>query len=193
MRDVVGLDEAGMGPLAGPVCAAALCIMPGFAPSSKLLASVRDSKKISRLRRENMYEALVNNPLVRYATGVVSARVIDRINIRNAGRLAMKRAIVKLARAYGISLKQTTALIDGTVALSNFPGAQKSVARGDQRVYSIAAASIIAKVTRDRIMARIHKKYPQYNFIRHKGYGTQAHYAALAQCGSSPVHRKSFL
>lgn len=190
---VIGIDEAGMGPLAGPVCAAAVWLLPGFSISDEILASVYDSKKVSPTKRERIYKAFISNPLLRYAAGTASARTIDRINIRNAGILAMERAARKLARAHGVALSHATTLIDGTVVLPNFPGIQKSIVRGDQKIYSVAAASIIAKVTRDRAMKRLHKTYPHYGFAKHKGYGTREHYRALAKHGPSPAHRKTFL
>lgn len=192
-RAIIGLDEAGMGPLAGPVCAGAVCIAPGFTPSTEPLALVYDSKKLSPVQRESIYKAFVKDPRVRFATGTVSVRVIDRINIRNAGRLAMERAAAKLGWKHDIALESAAAVIDGTVTLSDFPGIQESIVKGDQKIYSVAAASIIAKVTRDRIMGRLHKKYPHYGFAQHKGYGTRGHYRALKRHGASPEHRKTFL
>jgi ribonuclease HII len=190
---VIGLDEAGMGPLAGPVCAAAISIGLEFSVSDDVLASVYDSKKVPSAKREQIYNAFVRHPAVRYATATVSARTIDAVNIRNAGALAMKRAAEKMMRTHALAPTDCTAVIDGTVRLPDFPTTQQSVIRGDQKVYSVAAASIIAKVTRDRIMRRLDKKYPHYGFASHKGYGTAAHYRALKANGPSPEHRKTFL
>ena len=190
---VIGLDEAGMGPLAGPVCAAAISIGPKFSISDEVLASVYDSKRVPPAKREQIYKTFVGHPAVRYATATVSARTIDTLNIRNAGALAMKRAAKKMMRTHAMAPIDCTAVIDGTVRLSDFPATQQSIIRGDQKVYSVAAASIIAKVTRDRIMRRLDKKFPAYGFADHKGYGTAAHYRALKKNGPSPEHRKTFL
>ena len=175
---VAGLDEAGRGPLAGPVVAAAVIFNSKF-----LLKGINDSKKLSEKQREEIYEILIKHKDVKWGVGIVSEKIIDKINILEATKLAMKKAAEKISPDF--------LLIDGTVKLHCATG-QKQIIKGDQKVFSIAAASIIAKVTRDRIMQKIHKKYPQYGFGQHKGYGTKAHFANLEKFGPCKIHRKSF-
>ena len=148
---------------------------------------VKDSKQLSAKQRENIYAKLIKCPEVQWGVGVVSEKVIDKINILEATKLAMQKIIKKLSPDF--------LLLDGNFKI-NFAclplGRQKSIIRGDQKVISIAAASIIAKVTRDKIMQKLHKKYPQYGFDKHKGYGTKLHTEMLAKYGACPIHRKSF-
>jgi len=187
---VAGLDEAGRGPLAGPVVAAAVVVRQ--IPRNKMqFPKIDDSKKLSAAQREFFYEKLIHNENVRWGIGVVSEKIIDKINILEATKLAMKKAVKNLNADF--------LLIDGNftlnpVAFAKDFGApkQKSIIKGDQRVFSIAAASIIAKVTRDRIMRQMHKKYPEYGFDRHKGYGTAAHLLAIENFGPCKIHRKTF-
>lgn len=176
---VVGLDEAGRGPLAGPVVAGAVF----FKKNCKINLKINDSKKLSQKQREEFYEILTNHKEVKWGVGVVSEKVIDKINILQASKLAMQKAVKNLNADF--------LLIDGNFKLQN-KISEKSIIRGDQKVFSIAAASIIAKVTRDRIMKKMHKKYPDYGFHLHKGYGTALHMANLKQFGPSKIHRKSF-
>lgn len=192
---VVGIDEAGRGPLAGPVVACALTIMPelgvkslrlqGVAHSSKL----KDSKKLNPKQREQIYGVLKNTEGVQWATGRVSERMIDKINIFKATKLAMIKAVRNLEKK--ISQPAELLLIDGNFGL-DLPMAQKSIIRGDEKIFLIKLASIVAKVERDCLMMRWHKKYPQYGFDRHKGYGTKIHLATLAQLGPCKIHRISF-
>jgi len=179
-KRVAGLDEAGRGPLAGPVVVAAVSLSakPG-------LAGVKDSKKLSPKKREELYQVLTNHPKVKWAVAKVSEKVIDRINILEATRLGMKRAALKL------NPKINFLILDGKMSL-DLPLPQKSIVKADDKVLSCAAASIIAKVTRDRMMERYHKKYPQYGFDRHKGYPTIHHCQMLKKHGSSLIHRKTF-
>ena len=189
---VVGLDEAGRGPLAGPVAAAAVVVRPEH---SVLLSArrdakifiknfgIRDSKQLSEKKREELYEVLVNHPAIEWGIGVVSEKVIDKINILEATKLAMLEAAENLQADF--------LLLDGNFKI-NSKISQKSIIKGDQKVFSISAASIIAKVTRDRIMQKMHKKYPKYNFAAHKGYGTALHIKNLQNFGPCKIHRKTF-
>ena len=181
---VVGLDEAGRGPLAGPVVAAAVMLNLKFKNKNlKLLDEVNDSKKLSEKQREILFKILADHEDVKWGIGIVSEKVIDKINILEASKLAMQKAIKKLDADY--------ILIDGNFKIK-FEGQQKSIIKGDQKVFSIAAASIIAKVTRDRIMDKLHKKYPQYGFNKHKGYGTALHIEMIKKYGPCKIHRKTF-
>lgn len=176
---VVGIDEAGRGPLAGPVVACALY----FNKMPDLL--VKDSKQLSFKQREEIYRLLKKDLNVEWGIGKVSEKVIDKINILNATKLAMKRAVRNLKK------ETDFLLIDGNFNLDiNIP--QKSVIKGDQKVMSIAAASIVAKVTRDRMMLKYHQRYPQYCFDRHKGYGSQLHRELIRKYGYCSLHRRSF-
>ena len=181
---MAGLDEAGRGPLAGPVIAATVIIKPCLKWNFKHLR-LRDSKKLSLKRREEFYKLITKNPAIKWGIGRVSEKVIDKINILEATKLAMRKAIKKLKR------KPDFLILDGNFKIDiNLP--QRSIIKGDEKVFSCAAASVIAKVYRDRIMQRYHKKYPQYGFDKHKGYGTKLHRAILKKYGPSKIHRKSF-
>ncbi|NPV52161.1 MAG: ribonuclease HII [Firmicutes bacterium] len=177
--NVAGVDEAGRGPLAGPVVAAAVIL-----PRGVEIPYLNDSKKLSPGRREALYE-IIKGCAVAVSVGVVSHDIIDRINILQATFLAMQEAISKL------SVRPDYILVDGRdIPQSILP--QKGVVGGDGRCSCIAAASIIAKVTRDRIMIDLDKHYPQYGFAKHKGYGTREHIDALRTHGPCPFHRMSF-
>lgn len=177
---MVCLDEAGRGPLAGPVVACAVWLKPGFNRFQ-----IRDSKQLSAKKREELYQILTKHRAVEWGIGRVSERVIDRINILEATKLAMKRAVQKLKR------KPDFLILDGKMALDlKIP--QKSIVKADEKVFSCAAASIIAKVSRDRAMERWHKKYPGYGFDKHKGYPTKYHRKMLKKYGLCKIHRKSF-
>jgi len=186
---VAGLDEAGRGPLAGPVVAAAVILDSRLRGNDKL-GNINDSKKLSEKQREEIYEILINNKDIKWGVGIVSEKVIDKINILEATKLAMRKAISSLRGAKRRG-NPDFLLIDGNFKI-DCATPQKSIIKGDQKVFSIAAASIIAKVTRDRIMQRMHKKYPQYGFDKHKGYGTKAHFENLKKFGPCKIHRKSF-
>ena len=175
-----GVDEAGRGPLAGPVCAAA-CVLP----RALVIPGLNDSKKIPEKKREALYDVILEHAVT---AGIAFAEVeeIERLNILNATYLAMNRAISQLIP------KPDLALIDGNRASGiTFPC--RCIVKGDASCADIAAASILAKVTRDRYMIRMAEQYPQYGFEQHKGYGTASHYAALREFGPSPIHRPSFL
>lgn len=177
---ICGVDEAGRGPLCGPVVAAA-CILPeGYIPEG-----INDSKKLTEKKREKLFDIICENA-VAYCIAEASVEEIDRLNILEADLLAMRRAIE------GLSLKADYALIDGNIA-RDFPIPAKAVIHGDAISPSIAAASILAKVTRDRLCLALDREYPQYGIAKHKGYGTKIHMDALRQYGPSPIHRKQFI
>ena len=177
---VAGIDEAGRGPLAGPVVAAAVILHDGYHHDV-----LTDSKRLSRTQRETLYEELTTHPDIRWAAATVEAAEIDRINILQATHAAMREALSQLPRA------PCHALIDGR-RVPHFPIPHTALAGGDGLSFSIAAASIIAKVTRDRLMERADSLYPGYEFARHRGYGTALHLARLGLLGPSPIHRHSF-
>ena len=179
-RLVCGVDEAGRGPLAGPVCAAAVIL-----PENVNIPGLNDSKKLSDKRRREMYP-LIKEQAIAYSIAFATEEEIDRINILQATFLAMQRAID------GLQIKADFALIDGN-RQKDFGVPVKTIVGGDGLSASIAAASILAKVTRDDFMLEVAKEYPQYGFEVHKGYGTKAHYEALARCGPCKAHRMTFL
>lgn len=187
LRWVAGVDEAGRGPWAGPVVAAAVCFEVEFVlhehPLS--LAGLTDSKKLSSGRRDHFYTLLTGTPAISVGVGVVDVDEIDQINILRATHKAMHRALSAL------SARVDLALVDGR-PVPGLPCASRAVVKGDSLSLSIAAASVIAKVTRDRLMVDLDRRYPQYGFARHKGYGTKYHLNALRAHGPSPCHRRSF-
>ncbi|WP_018969733.1 ribonuclease HII [Rubritalea marina] len=178
---VIGIDEAGRGPLAGPVSAAAVLLPDGF--SHPLLD---DSKKLSEKKREQIYADLMADDGIRWGHAYVEAEEIDSINILKATHLAMARAV----EGIGLDLSPYC-LIDG-LAVPQFPYESEGIVKGDSKSMSIAAASIIAKVKRDRAMVKYAEQYPGYGFERHKGYGTKVHLEALRSLGPCPIHRLSF-
>ncbi len=177
---VCGIDEAGRGPLAGPVVAAAVILPEGIQ-----LPGVNDSKKITEKKREILFDFVKEHALA-YGIGEASETEIDEINILQATFLAMRRAVEAL------QLPADYALVDGN-RIQGLPIPAETVIGGDGKVLSIAAASILAKVTRDRYMRDMAAQYPEYGFEKHKGYGTKAHYSAIEQYGICPLHRKTFL
>ncbi len=177
---ICGVDEAGRGPLAGPVCAAAV-ILPLYAE----IPGLTDSKKLTDKKRRELFP-LIQEQAIAYGIGFASEKEIDEINILQATFLAMERALDQLR------VKPDLALIDGNRE-KNFGLPVKTVVKGDSLSLNIAAASVLAKVSRDDLMESMAKEYPQYGFEVHKGYGTKAHYAALTEHGPSPIHRRSFL
>ena len=209
---VVGLDEAGRGPLAGPVVAAAVIIKNPKSKTlnskkiqsannqntkqfRKLLKEVKDSKQLSSKKREELYREIVSCPYIVFRAGKAGEKVIDKINILEATKLAMVKAVKKLKR------KPDFLILDGNFILPakalakagiNKSITQKSIVKADEKVFSCAAASIIAKVTRDRIMQRYHRKFPRYGFDKHKGYGTKLHLKMLKKYGPSLIHRLTF-
>lgn len=196
---VVGLDEAGRGPLAGPVVACAVCVLDfknwDLFRNSKLEIRnlrLRDSKLLSAKQRTLIYEELRRNTDLEWGIGRVSEKQIDKINILQATRLAMKKAFQSLSRKlHKKGVEPQLLIIDGT-SLIDVSISQKAIIKADATVLQCMAASIIAKVTRDRLMIKLHKKYPVYGFDRHKGYGTRMHIEMIARYGSSPIHRQSF-
>jgi len=176
---VAGVDEAGRGPLAGPVVAAAVIF-----PQNIFIAGINDSKKLSSIRREELFHVIQKKALS-FAVGIVDEKEIDRINILRATFKAMRMAIG------GLSVHPDHLLIDGRPLPEKiYP--QTAIIKGDQKSFSIAAASILAKVVRDQIMIKYDKDYPQYGFARHKGYGTKQHVKAIREYGPCEIHRKSF-
>jgi ribonuclease HII len=204
---VVGLDESGRGCLAGPVVAAAVVLKnpefeirnPKQILNSKFqipnkLKEVNDSKKLSEKKREKLYDILINHPAIVWGIGKVGPKVIDRINVLEATKLAMKRAIINLISRLPIADYQSLKLfliLDGKMKLE-LEIAQESIVGADGKIFSCAAASILSKVIRDRAMARYHKKYPQYGFAEHKGYATKRHREILKQDGPCKIHRMTF-
>ena len=177
---IAGVDEAGRGPLAGPVCAAA-CILP----RNLEIPGLNDSKKLSSKARDSLYDIIINSA-VSYGIAFASVEEIESLNILNATFLAMNRALSQL------SPQPALALIDGN-RNSGISIPSRCVVKGDSLCADIAAASVLAKVTRDRYMLTMAEQYPEYGFEKHKGYGTAQHYAALRQFGPSSIHRPSFL
>ncbi|MCB0324411.1 MAG: ribonuclease HII [Bdellovibrionales bacterium] len=183
---VIGLDEAGRGPLAGPVTAAAVVLAPG----SALSEAVTDSKALSEPRRERAYDEVTARAMS-YAVVSVDVEEIDRINILQATKRAMERAVLQVLSSLGLAETEASLLIDGNFAI-NSGCRQESVIGGDATVTAISAASILAKVTRDRLMRDFDAIYPQYGFASHKGYGTRFHRERIREHGPSVIHRRTF-
>jgi ribonuclease HII len=177
---IAGVDEAGRGPLAGPVASAAVIL-----PRGLYIEGLNDSKKVSVKRREELFDIIIDKAIA-YNISLISNEVIDSINILNATKLSMKNSVE------GLKIKPDFVLVDA-VTIPAISQKQKGIIKGDAKSVSIAAASILAKVTRDRLMQEYHKKYPEYNFSAHKGYGTSEHVAAIKAHGICDIHRKSFL
>lgn len=182
---IAGLDEVGRGPLAGPVVAACVIVGPDFELDSEELKLVADSKKLSSEKREQLFRVIKEKTLA-VEIGVVDNLAIDKINILQATFLAMRRSLKK------IDLKPDYLLVDGKFNIPKINIPQTAIINGDANTWVIAAASIIAKVSRDWLMVEYDKKYPQYGFSRHKGYGTKEHIANIYKYGGSPIHRYSF-
>ncbi|HSF68050.1 MAG TPA: ribonuclease HII [Nitrospiraceae bacterium] len=178
-RRIAGLDEAGRGPLAGPVVAAAVIL-----PTRCRLAGLNDSKQVSESERARLYDVIVARARD-IGVGVATEQEIDRLNILEATRLAMRRALASLTPLPDCLLIDAVAWPDVTIP-------SRSIVKGDTLCLSIAAASIVAKVTRDRMMVVYHRTYPEYNFLSHKGYGTEEHLQRLAQYGPCAIHRRTF-
>ena len=178
---ICGIDEAGRGPLAGPVVVAAVIM-----PKDSMIEGVNDSKKVSEKKREKLYELIIEEA-ISYSVGIVDQNEIDRINILNATKAGLTEAVRTL------KVKPELILVDALTNIDTCGVPYQSIIKGDAKSYSIAAASIIAKVTRDRIMREWDKVYPQYGFERHKGYGTAAHISAIKENGLCPLHRLSFV
>lgn len=179
-KSICGVDEAGRGPLAGPVCAAAVILKP-----NDIIEGVNDSKKLTEKKREMLYD-IIKERAVSYSIAFATVEEIEELNILNATMLAMKRAVE------GLSVPADYAIIDGNKT-PNLQIPCNYVIKGDAKSMSIAAASILAKVTRDRLLLEYAEQYPEYQFEKHKGYGTKVHREALLEYGPCPVHRLSFL
>ena len=179
-KHVCGIDEAGRGPLAGPVVAAAVVLPPGYD-----IPGLNDSKKLTAKKRDALYEQLMADERVLKCVAEATVQEIDALNILRATHLAMARA------AQGITPAVDFCLIDG-LAVPNFPLPSQNMVKGDARCLSIAAASVLAKVTRDRYMQRLAEEFPQYGFDRHAGYGTKAHLEAIRKYGVTIHHRRTF-
>ena len=178
---LAGIDEAGRGPLAGPVVVGAVIM-----PKESFIEGVNDSKKVSEKKREQLYDQITSEAIA-WSVGIVDQETIDEINILNATKKALTESIASL------KIKPEMILVDALTGINTLNIPYTSIIKGDATSYSIAAASIIAKVTRDRIMRQWDEVYPQYGFAKHKGYGTAAHYEAIKENGICPLHRKSFL
>ena len=188
---IVGIDEAGRGPLAGPVIACAITL-PQFSISNSQFSNLKDSKLLSPRQREAAYLFLEQHPDVHWGVGRVSEKQIDKINIYQATRLAMKKAFQSLSRKLQKrGVEPELLIVDGT-SLIDVAISQKAIIKADATILQCMAASIIAKVTRDRLMLRLHQKYPLYGFDRHKGYGTPQHLEMLRLHGPCAIHRLSF-
>lgn len=176
---IAGVDEAGRGPLAGPVVAAAVLFDPAY--QNKF---INDSKKLTAIEREQLFIE-IKNSAVTYAIGIVGWKEIDKMGILNASKLAMRKAVLKLD-------PRPDFILTDAVPLNVMDVPQKAIVRGDSKVFSIAAASILAKVSRDHLMMKYHQKYPQYGFDQHMGYATEIHLEALKTHGPCPIHRMTF-
>ena len=180
VKYICGIDEAGRGPLAGPVVIAAVIM-----PRNSMIEGVNDSKKVSEKKREKLYEEITSSSIA-WAVGIIDQNEIDDINILNATKKGLTQALTELEQGPDIIL------VDALTKIDTLGIPYESIIKGDAKSYSIAAASIVAKVTRDRIMRQWDEIYPQYGFEKHKGYGTAAHIAAIKEYGLCPIHRKSF-
>lgn len=178
---ICGVDEAGRGPLAGPVCAAAVIL-----PEGAVIEGLDDSKKLTEKKREKLYD-IIKTTAVAYSVAYGTLEEIETVNILEATYLAMNRAIE------GLSVKPDFALIDGNRVPRGIKIPCETIVKGDSKSMSVAAASVLAKVTRDRLMLEYDKKYPKYNFKKHKGYGTKEHTELIRQYGPCEIHRLSFL
>ncbi|MBI2451438.1 MAG: ribonuclease HII [Parcubacteria group bacterium] len=184
---VAGVDEVGRGSLAGPVVASAI-VFKNLKISKKILREIKDSKQLSPKKREEFFALLKNSADCQWQVAKVSAKVIDRINIEKATYLAMCQAVKKIKNQPDILLIDGNRFSAGRLKIP-----YKTIIKGDEKIFSIAAASIIAKVTRDRLMIKMAKIYPEYGFEIHKGYGTKKHFRRVKKFGLSEIHRRSFL
>lgn len=178
---ICGIDEAGRGPLAGPVVVASVIM-----PENSMIEGVNDSKKVSEKKREKLYD-LILSEAISYGVGIIGQDEIDEINILNATKKGVTISLQELTQ------KPDLIIVDALNNIDTLGTKYESIIKGDAKCYSIAAASIIAKVTRDRIMREWDKVYPQYGFVAHKGYGTAAHIKALKEYGACPLHRQTFI
>lgn len=179
-KKICGIDEAGRGPLAGPVVIAGVIM-----PEDSMIEGVNDSKKVSEKKREKLYD-LILEEAISYSVAIIGQDIIDDINILNATKQGVTQVVE------GLDIKPDLIIVDALTHINTKGIPYESIIKGDAKCYNIAAASIIAKVTRDRIMRQWDEIYPQYGFIAHKGYGTARHIAAIKECGLCPIHRRSF-
>ena len=190
IKSIAGIDEAGRGPLAGPVVVAAVIM-----PKDSMIEGVNDSKKIAEKKREKLYEQIIEEAIA-YGVGIIDQKEIDRVNILNATKegllISIKEMEKDLAEKQRGFQKPDIILVDALTKIETDSIPYRSIIKGDSKSYSIAAASIIAKVTRDRIMRQWDEVYPQYGFAKHKGYGTATHIAAIKEYGLCQLHRRSF-
>ena len=177
---ICGIDEAGRGPLAGPVVVASVIM-----PNDSMIEGVNDSKKVSEKKREKLFE-LIKEEAISYGIGIIWQEEIDEINILEATKKALTKSLEEM------EIKPEIILVDALTKINTLGIPYRSVVKGDAKIYSIAAASILAKVTRDRIMREMDELYPQYGFAAHKGYGTAKHMEAIREYGLCPIHRKTF-
>ncbi len=182
---VIGIDEAGRGPLAGPVVASAVKIKNQKSKLKDNDLKIKDSKKVTAKRREELYEILTNHLDIEWGVGIVSEKIIDQINILEATKLAMQKAVES------VNSENCTLIIDGNFGI-NTNHKQKHYPKADESTLECSMASIIAKVTRDRIMRKYHKQYSFYGFDKHKGYGTKLHFEMIKKHGHCSIHRKTF-
>jgi ribonuclease HII len=195
---LIGIDEVGRGALAGPVLVAAVVIPAKLKTKNlKLKTPLRDSKKITSRQREIWFRYITKELALPHAVAMVSPIVIDKINISQAANLAASCAFIKLITNYKLSITKCKILLDGGLHLNklktkNSKLKTKTIIRGDEKISVISLASIVAKITRDKLMKKLHKKYPQYDFIHNVGYGTKKHIKAIHKFGLSSIHRKSF-
>ena len=181
VKYICGIDEAGRGPLAGPVVVASVIM-----PKDSMIEGVNDSKKVSEKKREKLYEEITNTAIA-WGVGIIDQREIDEINILNATKKGLTNSLKEL------EIKPDLILVDALTNIDTLGIPYRSIIKGDAKSYSIAAASIIAKVTRDRIMRQWDELYTEYGFEKHKGYGTKMHIDAIKEYGPCPLHRKSFI
>ena len=181
VKYICGIDEAGRGPLAGPVVVASVIM-----PKDSMIEGVNDSKKVSEKKREKLYEEITNTAIA-WGVGIIDQREIDEINILNATKKGLTNSLKEL------EIKPDLILVDALTNIDTLGIPYRSIIKGDAKSYSIAAASIIAKVTRDRIMRQWDELYPEYGFEKHKGYGTKMHIDAIKEYGQCPLHRKNFI
>lgn len=195
MNYIIGVDEVGRGPLAGPVVLAAVCLPYGIKIVNRKLGKLKDSKKLSQKKREEWVGYFKQHPQIRFALARINSRGIEKLNISGAANRAAYKAITKLARTYNLQPKTYKLMCDGGLypRAKNFSLISETIIKGDEKVTAIKIASILAKVQRDRYMLKLAKKYPQYGFEEHKGYATKRHRKAIKKYGPSEIHRKTFL
>ena len=181
LKYIAGIDEAGRGPLAGPVVVASVIL-----PQDSMIEGINDSKKVSEAKREKLYDLIINEA-ISYGIGIIYQDEIDEINILQATKKGLTEAIKQM------EIKPNIIMVDALSGIDTLGIPYKSIIKGDAKCYSVAAASIVAKVTRDRIMREWDKIYPEYGFASHKGYGTAKHITAIKEFGPCPIHRRSFI